>query len=50
MPLKEIGDHKGIIYLPDESSRYQAARQNRQIKAYVRPLSAFVRDLKREVG
>lgn len=48
--LQEIGTHRGIVYLPDDSERFRSASTNPRIKAFVRPLTHFISDLKHEIG
>jgi hypothetical protein len=48
--IEEIGKHRGIIYLPDDSACYLSARLKPNLKNFVRPLTLFIRDLKQEIG
>jgi hypothetical protein len=48
--IEEIGKHRGIIYLPDDSPRFKEAIRNPKIKGYVRPLSHFIEDIELEIG
>lgn len=48
--IAEIGGHRCRIYLPDQSSRFFSAINNPEISKYVRPLSKFVSDLKKETS
>lgn len=48
--IEEIGTHRGIIYLPDDSARYQSAITDPHLKEFVRPLTHFISDLKHEIG
>jgi hypothetical protein len=48
--LTEMGSHRAIFYLPDLSDRYQSASTHTGMSNYVRPLTSFVQDLKKEVN
>lgn len=49
--VTEMGsNHRAIFYLPDDSPRYRVAIEHPGLKRYVRPLSMFVSDLKKETG
>lgn len=47
--ILEIGKFRGVLYLPDESARYKSASQDVKLQRFVRPLSKFVADLRKEV-
>ncbi|MEW6587290.1 MAG: hypothetical protein AB1442_16985, partial [Nitrospirota bacterium] len=48
--LTEMGSHRAIFYLPDDSPRYRFARDHPGMKDYVRPMSHFVADLRAAIG
>lgn len=48
--LTEIGSHRAIFYLADDSPRYKSASEHQGMQNYVRPMSEFVADLAKEVG
>jgi len=48
--LTEMGSHRAIFYLADDSPRYKSAGKHPGMRDYVRPTSAFVADLAKEVG
>ncbi len=48
--LTEMGSHRAVFYLPDDSPQYQSAKDHPGMKDYVRPMSKFVDDLLRETG
>ena len=48
--LALLGGLRHIFYLRDDSRRLIAAKQNIGLKDYVRPMSDFIDDLKREIG
>ena len=48
--LTEMGSHRAVFYLPDESPRYRSASKHPGMKDYVRPMSKFIVDLNQEVG
>jgi hypothetical protein len=48
--IEEIGTHRGIVYLPDDSECFRTASANPLLKEFVRPLTHFISDLKREIG
>jgi hypothetical protein len=43
-----LGGQRHIFYLRDESRKFQYASQHVGLKDYVRPMSAFIEDLKKE--
>ncbi|NOX89669.1 MAG: hypothetical protein GXO77_11630 [Calditrichaeota bacterium] len=44
--ITEIGSHRAILYLPDNSQRLKRAQQHPGMKNYVRPMTNFISDLK----
>ncbi|GBD92740.1 hypothetical protein BMS3Abin05_00314 [bacterium BMS3Abin05] len=44
--ITEIGSHRAILYLPDESPRLKRALEHPGMKGYVRPMTRFIDDLK----
>jgi len=48
--LTEMGSHRAIFYLADDSPRYRSASKHPGMRDYVRPMSAFMADLAKEVG
>ncbi len=44
--ITEIGSHRAILYLPDDSPRLKHALSHPGMKNYVRPMTQFIRDLK----
>jgi len=48
--LTEMGSHRAIFYLADDSPRYKSASKHPGMQNYVRPMSEFVADLASEVG
>jgi hypothetical protein len=48
--LTEMGSHRAVFYLPDSSERYQSASKHVGMSNYVRPLTSFVQDLKKEIN
>jgi hypothetical protein len=44
--ITEIGSHRAILYLPDDSPRLRNALQHPGMKNYVRPMTRFIDDLK----
>jgi len=48
--LTEMGSHRAIFYLPDDSPRYRSASEHPGMRDYVRPMGKFVTDLQKEVG
>jgi hypothetical protein len=48
--LTEMGSHRAIFYLADDSPRYHSASRHSGMRDYVRPMSAFVADLAKEIG
>jgi hypothetical protein len=47
--LTLLGSQRHIFYLPDESRRYLHASQHIGLQNYVRPMSQFINDLRREI-
>ena len=45
--ITEIGSHRAILYLPDESPKLRRALKHPGMRNYVRPMTHFVDDLKR---
>jgi len=45
--ITEIGSHRAILYLPDNSPKLKNALQHPGMKNYVRPMTHFIEDLKR---
>lgn len=48
--LTEMGSYRAVFYLPDNSPRFISASQHLGMQNYVRPMSRFIADLRREVG
>lgn len=48
--ITEMGSHKAILYLPDDSPKLKRALIHEGMKDYVRPISSFVDDLYRFTG
>ncbi|MEW6417541.1 MAG: hypothetical protein AB1480_05390 [Nitrospirota bacterium] len=46
--ITEMGSHRAILYLPDNSERYLTASSHPGMKDYVRPMTRFASDLKQE--
>ena len=44
--ITEIGSHRAILYLPDDSPRLKHALAHPGMKNYVRPMTRFISDLK----
>jgi hypothetical protein len=44
--ITEMGSHRAILYLPDDSPRYTNASSHPGMKDYVRPITHFIKDLK----
>lgn len=44
--ITEIGSHRAILYLPDESPKLKHALKHPGMKDYVRPMTRFIQDLK----
>lgn len=44
--ITEMGSHRAILYLPDNSPRYINASSHPGMKNYVRPITSFIEDLK----
>ncbi len=47
--ITEMGSHRIVFYLPDDSERFKTARQHPGMKKYVRPMSMFIQDLTKEL-
>jgi len=47
--LTALGAHRHVFYLPDTSRRLQYAQSHIGLKDYVRPISEFINDLKKQV-
>lgn len=47
--ITEIGSHRAILYLPDESPRLKYSLSHPGMKDYVRPLSKFIPDLRSRI-
>jgi len=45
--LTEIGSHRAVLYLPDESQKLKNALNHPGMQSYVRPMSRFVEDLRK---
>jgi hypothetical protein len=45
--ITEIGSHRAILYLPDNSRRLKNALKHPGMKDYVRPMTQFIDDLKK---
>lgn len=45
--ITEIGSHRAILYLPDDSPRFKNAVRHPGMKSYVRPMTKFISDLKK---
>lgn len=48
--IQEIGTHRGVVYLPDDSACLRSATANPRLRKFVRPLTHFISDLKHEIG
>jgi len=48
--IETMGRYNWIFYLPDESEKFDSARRHPRLGRYVRPLSAFVCDLREFVS
>lgn len=46
--ITEMGSHRAILYLPDNSERYKIAKIHPGMRDYVRPMTQFASDLKHE--
>lgn len=44
--ITEMGSHRAILYLPDDSPRYIHASNHPGMKDYVMPITRFIKDLK----
>lgn len=47
--ITEIGSHKAVLYLPDDSDRLKRAGEHPGMKDYVRPMTHFIDDLRKLV-
>ncbi|MFP4369249.1 MAG: hypothetical protein ACLFR2_06705 [Candidatus Kapaibacterium sp.] len=47
--ITTLGAHRHIFYLPDNSRRFNIAKKHIGLKDYVRPISKFISDLKKEI-
>ncbi len=47
--LTLLGGHRHIFYLPDNSRRLKYASEHIGLKDYVRPISQFINDLKKQI-
>ena len=45
--ITEMGSHRAILYLPDESHRLKRAINHPGMKDYIRPMTHFINDLRR---
>jgi len=45
--ITEIGSHRAILYLPDDSPRLKHALQHPGMKEYIKPMTKFIDDLKK---
>jgi hypothetical protein len=45
--ITEIGSHRAVLYLPDDSPRLENALLHPGMKNYVRPMTHFIEDLKK---
>ncbi len=45
--ITEMGSHRAILYLPDDSPRYKNAFSHPGMKNYVRPITSFIKDLRK---
>lgn len=48
--LALLGGQRHVFYLADESRTYKRAREHVGLEKYVRPLSKFIVDIKKEIG
>ncbi len=48
--LTEMGSHRAIFYLPDDSPRYKTASLHPGMASYVRPLTSLIKDLLEELS
>ncbi|CCD29271.1 hypothetical protein CAGGBEG34_220019 [Candidatus Glomeribacter gigasporarum BEG34] len=48
--LTLLGIQRHVFYLPDNSRRLESARNHLGMKDYVRPMSQFIHDIKKEQG
>jgi hypothetical protein len=44
--ITEMGSHRAILFLPDDSPRYLRASKHPGMSGYVRPMSKFIKELK----
>lgn len=47
--ITEMGSHRVVFYLPDDSERFVTASQHPGMKDYVKPMTSFVKDLRKEL-
>lgn len=47
--LTEMGSYRAVFYLPDDSPRYKSAKLHPGMETYVRPLTSFIKDLRKEL-
>ena len=47
--ITEIGSHRAILYLPDQSERFKKASKHPGMKKYIRPMTKFISDLKKQL-
>ena len=47
--ITEIGSHRAILYIPNDSPRLKKALKHPGMKNYVRPMTCFIDDLKKMV-
>jgi len=47
--LTLLGGQRQIFYLPDESVRFKKASEHIGLKDYVRPMSKFIEDIRKEI-
>ncbi|MBI4683624.1 MAG: hypothetical protein HY755_00305 [Nitrospirae bacterium] len=46
--ITEMGSHRAILYLPDNSERYLTVKAHPGMRNYIRPMTQFASDLKKE--
>jgi hypothetical protein len=46
--ITEMGSHRVIFYLPDDSDRYKTASKHPGMQDYVKPMTCFVKDLNKQ--
>lgn len=47
--VQAIGESRGIVYIPDDDHFFQSHSTNSEISAFIRPMTSFISDLKREI-